>query len=145
MPDTAFTVNPAWRKLNAEVRRTQAQWRRLKALLGAASLDQPISEPAVTEYQFRQGQLQEQTEHLQRELEGLKVQRKAEPHHVLVKDLPPEFRFTRLRHERKHFLDTIKMISYRAETSMVSIVREKLARNDDGRALLRQIFAPKPN
>jgi transposase-like protein len=48
--------------------------------------------------------------------------------------------FRRLRPERKHFLDTIKMISYRAETSMVSIVREKLARTDDGRALLQQIF-----
>jgi hypothetical protein len=140
MPDTAFTVNPAWRKLNAEVRQKQAQWRRVKALLGAASLEQPISEPAVTQYQFRQGQLQEQTEHLHRELQALKAQRKAEPHHVLVKDLPEEFRFTRLRSERKHFLDTIKMISYRAETSIVSIVREKLARNDDGRALLRQIF-----
>ena len=59
---------------------------------------------------------------------------------MLVKDLPEEYGFTRLRSERKHFLDTIKMISYRAETSMVSIVREKLARADDGRALLRQIF-----
>ena len=32
------------------------------------------------------------------------------------------------------------MISYRAETSMAAIVREKMARPDDGRALLRQIF-----
>jgi len=140
MPDTAFTVNSAWLKLNAEVRQKQAQWRRLKALLGATSLDEPISEPTITEYQIRQGQLQEQNEHVQRELEALKVQRKAAPHHVLVKDLPEEFRFTRLRSERKYFLDTIKMISYRAETSMASIVREKLARSDDARALLRQIF-----
>ena len=57
-----------------------------------------------------------------------------------VKDLPEEFRFTRLRSERKHFLDTIKMISYRAETSMVSVVREKMARTEDARSLLRQIF-----
>jgi len=140
MPDTAFTVNPAWRKLNAEVRQKHAHLRRRQALLEAASLEQPISEPAVTEYQLRQGQLQEQIEHLQRELEALKPQRKAVPHHVLVKDLPEEFRFTRLRSERKHFLDTIKMISYRAETSMASVVREKMARPDDGRALLRQIF-----
>jgi hypothetical protein len=121
MPDTAFTVNPAWRELNAKVRQKQAQWRRLKAMLGAATLEQEISESAVTEYQLQQGQLQDQSEHLQRELEGLKEQRKAAPHHVLVKDL-------------------IKMISYRAETSMVSMAREKLARTDDGRALLRQIF-----
>jgi len=140
MPATAFTVNPAWRKLNAEVRQKHAHLRRRQALLEATSLEQPISEPAVTEYQFRQGQLQEQIEHLQRELEALQPQRKAVPHHVLVKDLPEEFRFTRLRSERKHFLDTIKMISYRAETSMASVVREKMARPDDGRALLRQIF-----
>jgi hypothetical protein len=32
------------------------------------------------------------------------------------------------------------MIAYRAETSMVSIVREKLGRTDDARSLLMQIF-----
>jgi hypothetical protein len=141
MPDTAFTVNPVWRKLNAEVRQKHAQVKRHKTMLEAASLEQPISEPAVTEYQLRQGQLREQIEHLQRDWDAMKALRKTAPHHVLVKDLPEEFRFTRLRSERKYFLDTVKMISYRAETSMVSIVREKMARTDDGRALLRQIFA----
>jgi hypothetical protein len=140
MPDTTFTLNPVWRDLNAKVRQKQAQWRRLKAVLGAATLEQELSESAVLEYQTQQGQLQEQSEHLQKELEALKEQRKAAPHHVLVKDLPKEHGFTRLRSERKQFLDTIKMISYRAETSMASIVREKLARSDDARALLRQIF-----
>ena len=32
------------------------------------------------------------------------------------------------------------MIAYRAETSMVHILREQLARNDDAHALLRGIF-----
>ncbi len=32
------------------------------------------------------------------------------------------------------------MISYRAETSMVAILREKMARADDARALLHQIY-----
>jgi len=32
------------------------------------------------------------------------------------------------------------MISYRAETSMVAILREKMSRADDARALLRQIY-----
>jgi hypothetical protein len=140
MPDTAFTVNPAWRELHAKVRQKQAQWRRLKAVLGAATLEQELSESAVLEYQLQQGRLQEQSDHLQQELEALKKQRKEAPHHVLVKDLPEEHGFRRLRSERKHFLDTIKMISYRAETSMVSIVREKMARSEDGRSLLRQIF-----
>jgi hypothetical protein len=68
------------------------------------------------------------------------LQRQQTKTHVLVKDLPEEFRFTRLLPERKYFLDTIKMISYRAEISMALIVREKLARSVDAHALLRQIF-----
>ena len=42
--------------------------------------------------------------------------------------------------ERKHFIDTIKLIAYRAETSMASLLRDKLSRADDARALLRQIY-----
>ena len=58
-----------------------------------------------------------------------------------MKSLPEEDRFTRLPTERKHFLDTLKMIAYRAETSMASLLREHMARGgDDAPALLRQIF-----
>src|SRR5450759_5259777 len=67
MPDTAFTVNPAWRECNTKVRQKQNQWRRLKAVLGAATLEQEISESAVLESQLQQGQLQDQSEDLQRE------------------------------------------------------------------------------
>ena len=62
-------------------------------------------------------------------------------HHTPVKSLPEEDRFTRLRTERKHFIDTLRMIAYRAESSMASLLREHMARGrDDARALLRQIF-----
>ena len=41
---------------------------------------------------------------------------------------------------RKHLLDTIKMIAYRAETAMAVLVREHMARTDDARALLRELY-----
>jgi len=41
---------------------------------------------------------------------------------------------------RKQLVDTVKMIAYRAETALASIVREKLARTDDARSLLRDLF-----
>src|SRR5207249_1309997 len=69
----------------------------------------------------------------------LKQQRK-NTDHIPVKSLPEQDRFTRLRTERKHFVDTIKMIAYRAETSLASLLREHLVRSDDARALLRHIF-----
>ena len=140
MPDTEFTVNPAWREVNNKIRSKQAQQRRLKALLGAATLDQELSEPVIAEYESRQGNLKDQIDAFQEELEKLKEERKPLPRHVKVKDLPAKYAFERLRPERKQFFDTIKMVSFRAETSMVATIREKLARNDDGRALVQQIF-----
>ncbi len=73
-------------------------------------------------------------------LEDLKKQRKATLRHIPVQDLPEADRFTRLRTERKYFLDTVKMIAYRAETSMAFTLREQMKRSDDARALLRQIY-----
>ena len=74
------------------------------------------------------------------EIENLKQQRKQAPHHIPVQSLAEKDRFTRLRTERKHFVDTIKIIAYRAETSLASLLREHLVRSDDARALLCQIF-----
>jgi len=56
------------------------------------------------------------------------------------KDLPETERFTQLRTAKKHFVDTIKLIAYRAETMLVQIAREKLQRHDDARSLVRQVF-----
>jgi hypothetical protein len=47
---------------------------------------------------------------------------------VAVKELPEEDRFTRLRTERKHFIDTLKMVAYRAEYSVASRLREQPTR-----------------
>ena len=73
-------------------------------------------------------------------MERLKEQRKITPNHLPLAQLPQGERFERLKPERKHFLDTIKLISYRAETSMASVLRETMARSEDIRALLRQIY-----
>jgi hypothetical protein len=103
----------------------------------------PISVQGDTElqsFQQRKADLQEEIESLDRQIDQLKQKRKITPHHIPMKLLPEEDRFTRLRTERKHFVDTIKMIAYRAESSMASMLREHIARPDDARALLRQIF-----
>jgi hypothetical protein len=98
------------------------------------------NESELHEFQQRNGQLREAIQVLDAEIGNLKQQRKETPHRVAVNSLPEEDRFTRLKTERKHFIDTIKMIAYRAETAMASLLREHLARPEDARALLRQIF-----
>ena len=140
VPDAILVVNPQWRTLDSQIRSKTNQRYRLTAQFGALALSEDPTESEFQRYQQQKGQWQEQIQHLDREIDHLKQQRQQTEHHIPVKDLPEEDRFTRLRTERKHFVDTIKMIGYRAETSLVSLLREHLARSDDARALLRQIF-----
>lgn len=141
VPDSVRVVNPAWRQLDSQVRALTGKRQRLLVQFAAHGLQGELSESEVTRYQQKKAQLQEEIEHLGQQLEQIKLQRKQTAHHVTVGELPEAERFSRLLPERKHFLDTIKMISYRAETNMASLLRESLSRGDDTRALLRQIYA----
>ena len=140
VPDPIQTVNPAWRRLDSQIRAKTETRRRQLAQFGALDLQSSLAEPEVARYQEKKAQLQEEIENLNREIDELKRQRKETPHHIPVKDLPDSDRFSRLLTERKHFIDTIKLIAYRAETSMASLLRDQLSREDDTRALLRQIY-----
>jgi hypothetical protein len=141
IPDTVSVVNPAWRKLDSQIRSQAGQRHRLAAQFGALALSEDPTESQVQGFQQRKGHLQEEIQALDLEIGKIKQLRKKTEHHIPVKSLPEQDRFTRLRTERKHFLDTLKMIAYRAETSMASVLREHMARGaDDARALLRQIF-----
>ena len=140
VPDPIQTVNPAWRRLDSQIRSHAEKRRRQLALFGSLDMHPALVDSEGSIHQLNKAQLREEIENLDRDIEQLKLQRKLTPHHVAVKDLPESERFSRLLTERKHFIDTIKLIAYRAETAMAALLREKLNRTDDARALLRQIY-----
>lgn len=140
LPETTVVVNPAWRKLDQAVRRETAVRVRLQAQFAACSLVPAAPAEAVTQYEQQKGQLLAQLQQQETKLAELKTQRRTHPRHLALKDLPEKERFQELCPTKKHFVDTIKLIAYRAETALVQVVREKLQRRDDARALVRQIF-----
>jgi len=140
IPDAVSVVNPQWRKLDSQIRSQAGQRYRRVAQFGALALSTDPTESELQGFQQRKGELQEEIGSLDLEIEKLKQERKNTAHHIPVKSLSEEDRFSRLRTERKHFLDTIKMIAYRAESSLASLLREHIARSDDARALVRQMF-----
>src|SRR5438445_6908756 len=141
VPDSVRVVNPAWRQREHQALTLLGNRQSHLVQFAAQSLQGELSESEVTRYQQKKAQLQEEIEHLGQQLDEIKLQRKQTAHHVTVGELPEAERFSRLLPERKHFLDTIKLISYRAETSMASLLRESMSRGDDTRALLRQIYS----
>jgi len=140
IPDAVPVVNPQWRKLDSQIRSQAGQRYRRAAQFGALALSTDLTESELQRFQQRKGELQEEIGNLDLEIEKLKQERKNTAHHIPVKSLSEEDRFSRLRTERKHFIDTIKMIAYRAESSLASLLREHIARSDDARALVRQMF-----
>ena len=140
IPDTVRVVNPEYRDLDGQVRRRAATLGRKLAEFGAMNLEGEIAPKKVEEFQREKAELQDEVMHMQTDLVRLKAKRKAVDRHITVGQLPEEKRFSRLSTQAKHFVDTIKMIAYRAETAMVHVVREQMTRDDDARSLLRAIY-----
>lgn len=140
VPATVSVVNPARRTLDATIRTLTARLKRDQAQFNALSLKEPLETESVARYETQKAELYQTIADLQGELDQRKAERKPLPKRVPIGDLAPPQRFQRLQPERKHFIDTIKMIAYRAETALASLLRQWLAREDDARALLRHIF-----
>ena len=140
IPDTTRVINPAWRQLDSQIRRQNGLLNRELLQFAQIQLPQEMEPQQVEAYQRKKGQLQQAIEERRPQIEQLKAQRKALPKHIEIKDLPEQDRFRRLRAEKKHFIDTIKLIAYRAETALAQLAREKLKRLDDARSLIRQLF-----
>ena len=145
LPETTVIVNPARRRLEADLRRHRASLLRAQAQFGALALPAAPTAEQTDAFLTQGGKLREAIAAQTAQLEARKAQRAETPRKVTLKDLPAEERFAQLCPESKHFIDTIKMIAYRAESALAGEVRETLARTDDARALLRRLFVTPAN
>lgn len=134
LPGTLLVVNPEWRTLDKAVKTTLRGMRKLQAKLGAEKeLDDG------THIQEKADLLQE-IQSVEVELERLRTQRKKAPRKVTLESLPQELRPTKLLPLNKQLADTVKMIAYRAETALVALVRRHIKKEDEARALIRELF-----
>lgn len=142
IPDTVRVVNPEHRRLDGEVGKITSKLTRRRAEFQAKNLDQIVDDRQLAQLQQKKGELLEEITRLEAHQARLKEQRKATSKHIKVAELPPGERFNRLVLQSKHFVDTIKMIAYRAETALANLLRESefMKRSDDVRSLLRSIF-----
>lgn len=133
-------VNPAWRELDGQSRSLKGKLTGRQARFGALTLHPEADPTQLHKWERRKGELLEEIQQLEHELEEVKRRVKETPQHLKWDDLPPQHKFERLAPSCKRLTDTVKMIAYRAETAMAAIVREELAKADDARSLLRDLF-----
>jgi hypothetical protein len=139
--ESTEVVNPAYRQLDSQIKSSQGKLNRLLARFATLTLDAPIEPEKVEPFLQKKTDCQEAIEAFQEQIKTFKQQRKQIPHHIKVNELPEKDQFEQLSTQSKHFIDTIKMIAYRAETAMANLLRETLTRPDEVRSLLRAIYS----
>jgi hypothetical protein len=140
IPDTLRLVNPAWRELDGKVRKANATLSRMMAKFGATNMSEEIGDGKMERWIEKKARMQEENENVQKEVDALKAQRKAMQHHITFGELPEDQKFRQLGTQSKQLVDTIKMIAYRAETSMANILRPVIKRPDEARKLLIALY-----
>jgi hypothetical protein len=94
----------------------------------------------VAEHMLACQPVEEELQTLLKQRTALLEKRRATPRRVKLADLPENERPQFIAPCRTQLLNTIRIIAYRAETCLVQIVRESMARVDDARALAKDLF-----
>jgi hypothetical protein len=134
IPGTTQIVNPVWRALDKSLRERRRHIRKLHAKLGSQTLRNEVDD------------IQERAEWvdtiqtLEDEARELRLKKRQTPRKVTIESLPEDDRPSQLRPLGKMLTDTVKMIAYRAETALVALLRHHLAKEDEARALIRELF-----
>jgi hypothetical protein len=133
-------VNPKYRSLETQRRKLQGRLNRLRAEYAKWALHPETNPVKEHTRQNRLSELVEEIEQIEHKLLQVQQDRKATPKHIPWEELPQQDKFEQLAPSRKQLADCIKMLAYRSETAMAHILREKLARKDDARPLLQELF-----
>ena len=142
LPDTERVVNPLWRDLNKRRNSLQGKLGTRRANFGAMALHpQPETDGArFRTWTRKKAGLLEEIEHYENELAQVKEALSNTEHYIRWGQLPEEHKFHRLAPTRKHFMDTIRMIAYRAETAMVPLLLDEHTDSPAARTILQALF-----
>jgi hypothetical protein len=142
LSETIKVVNPVWRDLDRQRRSLAMRLKRKLVQYAHLNLTETIDPQKVEDYLQKKNKAQKEAAQFQQEMDELKKKLKQTDHHVPLSQIPQEQRCSRLSSGAKDLVDTIKMIAYRAETSMAQLLREFLPKGRVGeeRRLLQSLY-----
>ena len=144
--DTTLLINPEYRTLENARKKMTSKLNRVKAKFATLTLQfESIDEKAMEKYISKKNELKEDIEQKDAEIEKIKLQKKSIPRKIIYSELPETEKFDNVINQRKHFLDTIKLIAYRAETALSNMAKEYMSHKDESRLLLKQIYKTDAN
>jgi len=141
MDEPIKVVNPRYRELDSQIRSFNGKLSRKKISYADLVLDGDIEDKKVKDFVKEKAEIREEIDKMENKIVNLKKHRKEAGKHILFTELPENEKYKKKKKETKQFVDTIKMIAYRAETSIVSILRDFVLKHDEARSIACQIFS----
>lgn len=135
-------VNPQYRELENQRKSCQSKLNNKAAKFGKMTLEEQTIEPQKMEqFLAKKAKIKEEIELMSAEIDQIKRNRDQLPRHIPYSQLPKKEQFMDLATDKKNIIDAVKMIAYRAETSMANLIKPLMNRKkDEARAVLKQIY-----
>ena len=142
LPAGQKVINPVWRELTKTRNSLQAKLRYRQARFAQMTIH-PKAEDSTKRYRDwvqNKAALLEQIQHIEHDLAVIKVKIKDTPHRIVWEELESNDTFQQLVPGRKHLMDSVKMIAYRAETAMAGLMAGSTIDIPAARRLLQDLF-----
>jgi len=135
-------VNPLYSRLSYKLKKLKEKKSRIDARLLELiekNIDDNLSQTG--QYLRQQSSLKEKQTDIETQIQQIIQQRADTTSRIKLKDMPKETCYNKLKYESKLFMNTIKMVAYRAESALVNMISPYYKNvNKDGRQLVQEIL-----
>jgi hypothetical protein len=145
LDDNIMVVNPNHSKLTQQLKKLREKISRKRAQLYQLETENIQADlDHTSKYESRQSQIISELNTLETKEKELVQQRKEHKYKIPLKEMPPDKRYNRLKQERNQFVNIIKMICYRAETTMATLLKPHLKKTkNERRAFIKSLIKRK--
>jgi len=138
-------VNPDHSKLSYQIKKITEKINRRRAELYKLQQENCLDNLDNTpKYEKKQAKIIAELETLRQQDDNLKEERRKHPYKIALKDMPNHKRYNQLVQERNQFINIIKMICYRAEISLASLIPSSFKKmNNEKMAFIKSLIKRK--
>jgi len=142
IPVTATVMNPDYKELDRQHKKVLSRLNASKLKYAQISLqDREMTQKEMERFVKKKTEKIMEIEDLEKEKMDIIRKKKNIPKKIPFGDLDDNQKFDTSVNERKFFLDTLKVIAYRAETAMCNIIKKQMANPEQARSLMRKLYS----
>jgi len=137
--------NPARKAVDRKLAAARAEVRKLEQQLGEAACDNPEAQrPTMRGFKIANADIGRPLAGARQRVSELEARRRDTPARITAQQAAGDDEVIRLDRQTKRLTDTVKMVAYQAESSLLQLIRPHYKRHkDEGRSLVSSALALK--